>query len=67
VSIISTSPPGFFIKIVVSKSWKKIQKKLEKLVKFGLGKGKNSKKFQAFCQKTIKSLRFPSHKHDSIK
>jgi len=36
------------------KNWENLNKKLEKLIKFALGK-KIPKKFQFFCQKIVKS------------
>jgi hypothetical protein len=52
VSVISTSSPGFFIKIVISKIWKKNSKKnLEKLAKFGLGKEKIQKNSKLFVKR----------------
>jgi len=42
-----------FINFIL-KNWKNLTKKLEKLIKFALGK-KIPKKFQFFCQKIVKS------------
>jgi hypothetical protein len=44
---------------VISKIWKKIQKKLEKLAKFGLGKEKKSQKIPSFLSKDNKITEIP--------